>query len=229
MDGFFNAIKKRLVDLLFPPFCASCATVGSWWCGSCQERAKKIQQSVCPSCLQIGRHGCMESLPFRSVVALGYYHDPIIRKVITALKFSGATELQKELCHWIASAQSTPIPADAVLIPLPLSNERMREREFNQAEVIAKAWKTAWKIKNTIRTDILIRKKDTKAQSSLPHKGGVRAKNICGAFTCTKRPPKRVILVDDVLTTGATAAEAARILLSEGTESVSIWVLALGV
>ncbi len=229
MDGFFNAIKKGLADLLFPPFCISCTRDGSWWCGDCREGSKKIQEAVCSHCLQVGKHGCTGSLPFSSVCALGYYHDPMIRKVVTTLKFSGATELQKELCHWIASVKSVSVSADAILVPLPLSDERMREREFNQAEVIAKAWKTAWKIKNPIRTDVVIRKKDTKAQSSLPHKGGMRAKNICGAFTCTKKPPKRVILVDDVLTTGATAAEATRVLISTGTESVSIWVLALGI
>ena len=175
-------------------------------------------------------HGCGGTLPFDQVWALGYYHDPKLRPVITALKFQGVEALWKSLLSFLEGhAEAINVPGDgqAALVPMPLSARRLKERGFNQAEFVAQALQERLFPGSPI-ADCLRRTVHAAPQSSLAHDLGARRVNIENAFQASVRPPRRVILVDDVITTGATAAEAASALSAAGAERVSVFCLAIG-
>ena len=110
-----------------------------------------------------------------------------------------------------------------VLIPIPLADSRWRERGFNQAEEIART--LARHTNKPLDRHLLIRHRQTGPQAGLSKKQ--RKRNIRGCFSCPATiAPQRYALIDDVLTTGATANEAARVLLAAGAQSVDIWVFA---
>jgi ComF family protein len=108
------------------------------------------------------------------------------------------------------------------IVPVPLSRARFAERGFNQAGEIARH--AARHLGLPLRARLLRRTRDAPAQSGL---GAVeRRSNLQGAFAVSGSPPPRIALVDDVLTTGSTAAEAARVLKAAGAARVEIWVAA---
>ena len=113
-------------------------------------------------------------------------------------------------------------PPDLV-VPVPLAAARSRERGFNQA------WEIARRLRAPARADVLLRVKDTPHQLTLPRER--REANMRDAFAVEPRQARRlrdadVAVVDDVMTSGATAAEVARTLLRAGARRVRIWVVA---
>lgn len=124
---------------------------------------------------------------------------------------------------------------------MPLADKRLKERGFNQAELIASLFSNEWQVKSNKSdgsvlvtryqlpvTKCLIRVAHRDPQSSVEHDLAARQLNIKNCFEAIGQVPKQVILVDDVITTGATAAEAAGALLAAGAESVSVLTLAIG-
>lgn len=175
----------------------------------------------------VGSHqNCTATLPFSSVRSFGYYHDPLLRPVITNLKFNGVTALQDAIRQFIRENPSvTESVRDKMLVPMPLSSKRLKERGFNQAEIIANL--VAEECGASV-TDILKRVGHKDPQSSLEHDLETRQNNIAGCFKVEGEVPKQVVLIDDVITTGATAAEAAWLLKSKGADEVSVLTLAIG-
>jgi ComF family protein len=173
------------------------------------------EQTVCGACL-------LEPPPFeRSVAALDY--DEPWRTLIHQFKFHDRVELAPLFAGLLLDALRDQ-PAPDLVLPAPLSEARLRERGYNQSWEIARRLGAA-------RADarLLLRVRDTPHQVDLPL--GQRAANVRGAFAV--EPLRRreiegrsVALVDDVLTTGATAAELTRTLLAAGAARVHLWVLA---
>jgi len=219
---------ERLWNLLFPAFCVSCNKPGDWWCARCRKNVEKIQGRICPTCLSLGDHQCSGNLLFKQVWSFGLYHDPILRSVVTKLKFNGVTILKNDLQKFLCSVPTLMIPADAVIVPMPLSEKRLKERGFNQAEYLANIMKEVFKWKNYVDLETIKRVKHRDPQSGMEHEYKLRAGNVFGAFECIKEPPKLVVLVDDVVTTGATASEVAKTLIQAGTKEVSLITLAIG-
>jgi ComF family protein len=227
-------IGEKLADFLFPPYCVACGQAGDWWCADCRGKCQRVGGKICPQCLiVVGRddgHACVGTLPFHDVWALGYYHDPKLRPAITALKFQGVEALRQSIRLFLESHQGAiDIRGldQPVIVPMPLSEKRLKERGFNQAELVAQAVQETL-LPGLSVADCLRRIGHVLPQSSLEHDLDMRRTNIKDAFQVTDRPPKHVILVDDVITTGATAAEAASVILSAGAENVSVFCLAIG-
>ena len=228
MHEKLNEYKNKILDLLFPAFCCSCKKYGNWWCEDCRTEVQKLKGEVCPACLSVGGHQCQGQLPFKQVVAFGYYHDPKLRSVITALKFYGASVVAQEIEKFLQNKQLPPGDwTDAVLVPMPLSSSRIRDRGFNQANTIAELIQRTVLPELQISENILTRTGKTGPQSSVEHDLAKRAANVNGVFQAVSAPEK-VILVDDVITTGATATEAAKALMSAGAKEVSVIALAIG-
>ena len=172
-------------------------------------------------------------MPFTGLVALGYYHSQPLRAMITDLKYRGVTAPEKDVESFISfclSRRSQPLPWEQeqqiIFVPMQLSSSRLRERGFNQA-----AWLTR-RIVNVIAphaaiADMLVREDRPIPQASLED-ADARHANVRGAFTVTQRIQGAVILVDDVITTGFTAAEAANALKKAGAERVYVLTLAIG-
>lgn len=143
-------------------------------------------------------------------------------------KFHAALDLAPALTERIAAAwQARHLDAPHWLLPVPLASERLRERGYNQAWEIAR--RLASRIGGTADARLLVRLRDTAHQIALPPDR--RAANVRGAFAVApeglaRLRDARVVLVDDVMTTGATAAEIAAVLKQAGVREVTVAVLA---
>lgn len=227
-------IAQGLTSLLAPPVCALCGGPGQWkdeiWgidlCLHC-EAACPPTVDVCPRCAEsLPCARCRESPPsFDATLALFRYEDPV-DEMITGLKFQGelgfARVLGTLLAQALRSRDRAALPK--ALIPMPLHFERLRERGFNQCEVIATH--LARRIGVRMEARLLCRARATLPQSGLS--ATARAANLQGAFALRagRLPPAHVALLDDVMTTGNTAAAAASVLKAAGCQRVEIWACA---
>lgn len=215
-----------------PSLCAVCHGWGTQRvCGDCVQRFA-VAVPRCRRCaLQVpaGTTTCGTCLtdppPFArtfAAVDYGYPWDGLI----THFKFHAALDLAPALVERMRAARDD-IPTPALLMPIPLSAARLRERGYNQAWELTRRLGAA----THCPTDatLLLRVKDTPHQLAFPP--AQRAGNVRAAFAVEPRrrselQGRSVTLVDDVMTTGATAAEAARTLLQAGAGEVLVWVVA---
>jgi ComF family protein len=165
--------------------------------------------------------------PVRHTVAVADYGFPW-DGLITGFKFHHRLDLAGGFARLLHRAvQRSGVPPPALVLPIPLSGERLRERGYNQA------WELARRVARWQRIPAhpatLLRIRNTAHQLGLDE--AERQRNLRGAFLVEPRhaqrlPGYRVALVDDVMTSGATANEAARTLLAAGAAEVQLWVLA---
>lgn len=177
----------------------------------------------------------VDDLP-QGIVSLFKYRDPLMRKALWALKYDGnrkiatlfATLLADMLVETLSDALLFENAERPIIIPIPLSRERLRERGWNQSELIVKEL-----IKHCpqceLRNDILIKTRHTLPQTKL-HRNQ-RLENLRGCFEVPKQSRtyltgRFVIVIDDVTTTGATLLEARRALLESGARHVIAFTVA---
>ena len=153
--------------------------------------------------------------------------------MIGHLKYHGVTALRREVESYLrdyALKRSMPFPWEKenriTIVPMPLADKRKRERGFNQAHWIGERLRHAL-LPNAEHLQILERAPTAIPQATIQDPE-IRKANVRGGFICTKTVDGAVILVDDVITTGATAREAVRALKEEGIARVYIFTLALG-
>jgi ComF family protein len=184
-------------------------------CLLCMERA--ADGMVC--------RACAATLPraarFEGAVACYEYRFPVDR-LVQRFKFAGDLAVGRWLSLQLAQrVRGEPRPV--VIIPMPLTSRRLRERGFNQAGQIARVVARSLRVPCAHRA--LERTRDAPPQSKLGRRA--RRANLRGAFRCRVRlDGRRVALVDDVITTGATARAAAQALLRGGASRVDIWAVA---
>lgn len=165
--------------------------------------------------------------PFHRALAAVDYAAPWDR-LIGALKFGQSLDLIDSLAGLLLDAHRRwEQPAPSLILPVPLGAKRLRERGFNPSWEIARC--CARSIGNQADAAILLRTRDTERQMALPRDR--RRANVRGAFAVDPAAYPRlrgrsVALVDDVMTTQATASEAASVLLESGASTVQVWVLA---
>jgi ComF family protein len=221
----FGFLVRAVVDFIFPPICYGCDEEAEQGlvCDACRLLLFTSEMDVCPKC---GR-ACIEEcercgppLSLSRIRALGLYFEPF-RGLVHALKYSEKTRLAELLGLALAGLveQDTEMRQVDVLCPVPLHPARRRERGYNQAELLARAVSRATGVS---LVDALLRWRNTPSQTtqSGPEK---RMANVKGAFRIRSGvciAGQRVVLVDDVTTTGATLDAAARSLLDAGAASV---------
>lgn len=235
-----EGILKGLIDLIFPPLCAFCGTPlaedeGGEICPGCLGSVRFISPPICPTCgvpfdSQSGDdHLCGQCLQgkwhFGSARALGLYDGPI-REAIHALKYEGKSFLAKPLVGLLDRAYPfIDYGSYDLLVPVPLHPKRLRERGFNQALVLARA--IGRKAEVPCTGFVLRKTRPSAPQIDLSPKE--REKNVKGSFAVadpTKVRGKRVLLIDDVMTTGSTVNECARVLLKAGAGWVGVFTMA---
>jgi ComF family protein len=134
------------------------------------------------------------------------------RGAVHALKYRGLPRIADDLADAMAGLKP-PADGPLVLVPIPLAPKRLRERGYNQSDVLAAALARRWHV--PVARDLLVRSRETPTQTALTPE--TRLANVAGAFAVAKPPRAAVlIVVDDVFTTGATLAEAARALEHAG-------------
>jgi len=226
--SFLQQIRQSLLDLLFPPRCVGCGRVGVWLCDSCCAGLKPVLPPVCPLC---GRPAAQPRLcsrcrqtplqidGIRSVL----YFDGALRAAIHALKYRRVQDLAGLLGgimgdYW----RDHPIPAD-VIAPVPLHPARERARGYNQAALLARGLAEAAEL--PVRDDLLARVRATAPQVKLGAEA--RRENVRGAFHCATGATVglRILLVDDVCTTGATLEACSQALRAGG--ATAVWALTL--
>lgn len=227
-------------DLLFPPHCAVCESAidsGQWICAPCQSTIRRIEPPRCDHCSHpldgmSGPFVCpnCKNRPFQFEFAVSVVRaGGAIREVIHRLKYNREQRLAELLGQWLVEAFDDPrlrAFAPEVLVPVPLHPLRRREREFNQSELIARS---ASKHLGIPTRDLLIRQRYTDTQTQFDRKH--RMENLRDAFKLRKNVhvnELRIVLVDDVLTTGSTLDECARVLVEHGAARVCAVTVARG-
>lgn len=232
---------SAILDRLLPRSCLLCgAPAGDALCAlyalcvGCVADLPRLDGPVCGTCaspLATAAPQCADCLrnppAYDATYAALRYAFPLDR-LVQQLKFGG-----RHRFHRLAGADffaacllTGPHPAGDVILPVPLSRQRLRERGFNQALEIARPLARALAL--PLDTRALIRSRDTPPQSRLPWR--IRHRNVRHAFACTENlSGKTVIVVDDVMTTGATLDAVARTLKANGATRVVNWVVARAV
>jgi len=206
---------RRLVgaglDLLYPPRCVGCRRAGEWLCAGCLAQVRFL-----PPERWAGAFG-----PVDGAASAAYSEGPL-REAIHAFKYEGARALAPLLGEMLyACWLAAPLPGE-VLVPVPLHPRRLRERGYNQSQLLARELARLAGLRLDDRT--LRRERHTRPQVTL--NAAERRANVEGAFGCGPALAGQAALrVDDVFTTGATLAACAAALKAQGARSV--WALTL--
>jgi ComF family protein len=225
---------RRTPSLRLPSLCAVCRGWGQGRiCATCLDRfavtVPRCTRCALPVPAAISVCGaCMTTPPpFDTALARVDYAAPWDR-LITSFKFHAALDLAPVFADGIVAAigdRGTPHPD--LLLPVPLSAARLRERGYNQAWELAR--RVARRIGIAADARLLLRIRETSHQLALPPEA--RAGNVRGAFAVEPRrrhevAGRSIAVVDDVMTTGSTLAEIARTLKQAGAAGVAVWVVA---
>lgn len=225
-------------DLLFPYSCPVCSVLlpvaGDGLCDNCLQSVARIQSPLCPVCGRemsdsaLGDHLCGTCLakkpPFLTASAVSHYQEPV-SSLLQSLKYQGDTTVLPALQGVINLYGPIVLAKEDRIIPVPLHTRRLRQRGFNQAVLIARLFFPGET--DRILLDSLQRIRHTAPQAGLD--GMARRKNLRNAFIVRNTGElkgRKVILVDDVFTTGTTVAECSRALLGAGAREVSVLTVA---
>lgn len=214
-----NKVVQFVLDVLFPSFCVGCGKEGIFLCGECRKQIviKRVAQT--PD----GKS------PIRKIYAAADYSNRLISELITKFKFQSVSDIRYPLTDMLIEHLTLVkfrMPPKCVMTAVPLHKQREIKRGFNQAELIAR--EVAGHFQIPYREKILKRTRNTDPQTEMENYNR-RMQNVKESFVCNNQKNiagKRVIIVDDVTTTGATLNECAKALKSAGARSVTAFVVA---
>lgn len=235
MEGFLGNLGSvaAALDLVFPRFCLRCGTEGTAWCDGCAASFSPLPPVArCPFCETTGSWracgGCREETYLDGLAAVAPYGNAVVREALTAWKYHGDPEMGRAVDLWIrqavASRDTLVFPSGATVTHLPLHVSRRRHRGFDQAEEVARS------LSDTLglpRRTLLVRTHATASQARRAA-GERMVGDLDGAFAAVAEVPRKVILCDDVCTSGTTLDAAARALKEAGAEVVWGFAVARG-
>jgi competence protein ComFC len=207
-------ILKTILDIVFPLYCVNCAKAGSSLCTNCLAKAHFNEKEV-PN----------------FIYPIYDFRDPIIRKGIWALKYKNkkdvanifAKEIYTYILEELSDLKLLENFQNPLLIPIPISKTRLKERGYNQTLLLAKALVHLNNNQNfKLEENILLKIKETLHQARLKNKKA-RLENLLGTFeviNIEKIQNRNIILIDDVVTTGATLTEAKKVLRKAGAKKI---------
>ena len=235
-------VREAIEQLLLPAECALChallsyARAGRVVCDVCRHRWRAVRPPWCGRCGQPEPHFgpcrlCADWPGALRVVRSAVWLEAGARDAVHALKYGALARIADDLAR-AAAGIALPGRDTAWLVPVPLGRQRLRERGYNQSERLARALAGHWR---RPVVDLLARVRETATQTALTPEA--RLANVAGAFqlrivdcglgiegrtvqSAIRNPQSAIILVDDVFTTGATLAEAARALERAGARTV---------
>ncbi|MDD5561946.1 MAG: ComF family protein [Candidatus Omnitrophica bacterium] len=238
-----RGLLKGIKDLIYPDCCQACKNridpveTQGLICARCWEKIEKNLPPFCASCgrrldrLSVAKNICSSCLKSRFHFDRAFSpcaYTGVIKQLIHEFKYSGkdylGVPLGKLMNNFIKDYR-LPMEYFDFIVPVPLHKTRMREREFNQAQVLSE--QVAKEFNKKILPDILLRSRPTKTQTELTFEE--RRKNVEGSFTVKDAGSikgKNLLLIDDVLTTGSTSSAASGALKDCGSGIVFVLTLA---
>ncbi len=204
-------VKNFLLNLFFPKLCLGCQKEGTYLCQDCQSILDVIEFH------RPFKTEYLDDLYFPLDYQKNSYNfrNLLIKKLIKKFKYNPFVKnlsqplSQLIINHFELCEKSIPFvenKKDFVIVPVPLSKRRLRWRGFNQAEEIAKH--LSKKLQIPLLNNLLFKKKKTKIQSQLSKKE--RKQNLKNTFSCSRKIKRKILLIDDVYTTGSTMNECAK-------------------
>ncbi|HLD31077.1 MAG TPA: ComF family protein [Patescibacteria group bacterium] len=214
---YLSIIKEFILDILFPVECLGCGKEKEWICSSCQDKIKMD--------IFVARGVFLDK-----IIAPYSYDERIIKQGIHLFKYKFVEDVGEALGKIFVNGLEKLIKKndfEAIVIPVPLHKKRLLERGFNQAEILASSVGNffSW----GVETKILSRSRFTVPQVGLPKEE--RMNNIKEAFAVLDKNKifnKKIVLIDDVFTTGATMEECAKVLKEAGVGEIWGFTLAKG-
>ncbi len=227
------SLLRGLVSLLYPPACTICsASVGldDYLCDECEAKVPRIVPPFCAKCSEpfsgaittsFACANCAHRVLYFDAAISAYRSRGIVRRVILDFKYGRQIHLRHLIARWLVAALDDQRVRERqfdLVVPVPLHPARERERGFNQAALLAQ-W-TSTHLRVPLKP-VLERIHYTTTQTAFDRVE--RMENLRGAFRLRKNADvrkSRVLLIDDVLTTGSTLSECARVLKRAGAASV---------
>ena len=229
---------RAALDTLYPPICLACRAATSEagaLCSSCWRAMRFIERPFCDRLGTPFEHDLGEGLlspqavtdppVFQRARAVARFEDGPARRLVHRLKYSDRGELAAPMGAWMARAGADVLAEADAITPVPLHARRLWTRRFNQAAALGR--EIARRAGKPFEPALLRRIKATRSQVGLSREQ--RVQNMQGAFRAAPAASvqgRRIVLVDDVLTSGATANAAARALLRAGAAQVDLIVFA---
>lgn len=227
-----SSIIKSLVSFIYPAYCVGC-----------EERLEEERRFICPTCFDAlpkyqgmePYYGALERLtglvPFTEYQSDLIFNNPsVVRTMIHKMKYGGFPTLGTELAREFAPKhlELGHFSDTTMIVPVPLLRSRLHRRGYNQSTFIAKGIADIYEL--PIAEDVLLRRGRRGTQTQKGKEA--RWEHAQGAFFVPNNVDisgKRILVVDDVLTSGATLIQSGRALIDAGAESISFYTLALDV
>jgi ComF family protein len=238
-SGAMGSILRRLADFLLPPVCISCRTrIGSHGllCGACFARIDFIAPPLCdrlgvPLPFEAGEKllsaAAIASPPVYDRARAAAHYSDTMRELIQSFKYRDRHEGLPLFARWLKKAGAELLADADLILPVPLYATRLWRRRFNQSAMLAVALGRL----SAVPVDCFVLKRVRRTASQVGLTADQRRRNVSGAFRVDKdKAPqvkgKKLLVVDDVITTGATAEACARVLKRAGAARVDVLALA---
>jgi len=222
-------IKRLVLDFLFPRWCIGCGREEDFICRSCSQSLPRVDPPVCPRCgkpLADGRlcAACRNRPAAIDGIRAPFRFEGIIREAIHQLKYNNLRALSEPLAGLLGDYYASHDLPGEILVPVPVHEKRLRERGYNQSRLLAR--ELAKLIHLPLIDNCLTRRRHALPQTKTKT-AEERRRNVTDAFICRDQRLKnqRVLLIDDVATSGSTLNACASALKAAGADSV--WGLTL--
>lgn len=235
LQRLVDSSRRWIGEVLWPARCLLCDGAGEDGVDLCRDCAADLPRnepacSVCAEPLAASAASarvcgeCLRDPPAFSAAVVPFRYAYPLDHLVQALKFRGELACGRALGHsFVRCLQARGEPLPETIVPVPLAPRRYRQRGYNQATELALAIRAGTGV--TVTTDIVMRQRETAEQAGLDR--GARHRNVTGAFATTSQLRARhVAILDDVVTTGSTVRELARVLRQAGAQRIVVWALA---
>lgn len=232
-----DAWLLRVQAAVWPPICVLCGGAGREHtfdlCAPCEEDLP-LNVPACRTCAQplidtasslLACGACLSRPPRFDASYCPFRYAYPVDRLVQGIKYRGALAQGRVLGELLARGvqQSRNEPLPGMLLPVPLGQRRFRERGYNQAIELGTCVEKRLRI--PMHTDVVVRVRETSEQAALDRRE--RRKNIRGAFAVVRSlPAEHIAIIDDVITTGSTVNELARVLKRAGARRVEVWAVA---
>ncbi|MHB8085329.1 MAG: ComF family protein [Dehalococcoidia bacterium] len=231
MTGWLKQLRSEVIDLFFPRECIGCGKIGGFICYNCAKKLPKIYPPLCQRCGRPESSGryckeCWGKLNNRiDAVRSVFVFEGTIRAAIHELKYRNLRAISVNLGEYMATYYRDNGLKGDYLLPVPLHEKRIRERGYNQSELLAQ--EIAKHVKVPVNGQLLVRTRNNMPQTRTGS-AEERRTNMENVFSCQSPEVagKDIIVIDDVCTSGSTLEACANVLKAAGAKTVIGFTLA---